>query len=59
MEKKQIAARVDEETAKQIRVLAAMEDQTIADWLREAIDEKLGREDAEGNSSQATVMISD
>ena len=50
MTDKQIATRVSEERAKELKVRAAMRDITLADWLREAIDEKLAREGEEGNS---------
>lgn len=44
MAEKQVAARVDEETAKEIRVQAAVNDESVADWLRDAIELKLESE---------------
>lgn len=48
MAEKQIATRVTSEKAREIKVRAAMEDRPMADWLREAIDEKLARERRDG-----------
>jgi plasmid stability protein len=51
MEKtEKLATSVDEDTKKSVRVRAARRDIDMAEWIREAIDEKLAREDEEGES---------
>lgn len=55
MTEKQVATRVDEETAKEIRVLAAMNDESVADWLRDAIKMKLETEEGNSNQMAATA----
>jgi len=49
---KQAAARIPEDKYNQLKAQAALEGMTLADWLREAIDEKWERE-CEGNSDSA------
>lgn len=56
---KQVAARIPEEKAREIKVRAAMQDRSMADWLREAIDEKLARERREEGNSQSMAQIAD
>lgn len=49
MSEKQLGARVDEETAKKVRVRAAINDDSVADWLRDAIKMKLETEERKSN----------
>jgi predicted HicB family RNase H-like nuclease len=56
-DKKAVAAEVDPEVKTAIRIAAARRDISMADWLREAIDEKLERENegGSGNSHRAAA----
>ena len=48
----QVPTYVDTEKKKEIRTQAAMRDMSMAEWVREAIEEKLERE--AGNSGNST-----
>jgi predicted DNA-binding protein len=55
-DKKQAAARIDEEKYNKIRAHAASQGKPLADWLREAIDEKAEREGVElGNRTPRKI----
>lgn len=44
-----IGAKVDKETKKKLRVLAAMNDTTMSDMLRTIVEDKLEEEEDSGN----------
>lgn len=57
-EKKQAAARIEEDKYNKIRAHAAGQGMALADWLREAIEEKAEREgvDLEGNPKRPLMV---
>lgn len=59
MGKKQLGAEVDPETKKDVRMAAARRDISMADWLREAICEKLEREQENTEGKQRVPATAD
>lgn len=60
-EKKQAAARIEEEKYNKLRAHAAGQGMALADWLREAIEEKAEREGVslEGNPRRPKAATAD
>lgn len=60
-DKKQAAARIDEEKYNKLRAHAAGQGLSLADWIREAMEEKAEREgvDLEGNPTKPAMATAD
>lgn len=59
-EKKQAAARIDEEKYNELRAHAASQGMSLADWLRAAIEEKAESEELDlGNSKGPMAALAD
>ena len=56
-DKKQAAARIDEEKYNKLSAHARGQGMSLADWLREAIEEKASREGVELGNSKRTLMV--
>lgn len=52
-----ISVKMDAELKRKVRVAAAKSDESMSDWVREAIEEKLERES--GNRSRVEPVLAD